>query len=60
MDDDDFLRYWVQFARAHGYDENLRGLMYKGFYAGWVAARTEDRKIVTGGEEWRLWSNDQA
>ena len=34
--------------------------MYKGFHAGWVAARTEDRKIVTGGEEWRLWSNDQA
>lgn len=32
----------------------------KAYRAGWDAALEHAKQIVKGGEEWKLWDNDQA
>ena len=51
---------WSIYAKNYGYSEKSRSVLYTTFKAGWLAAKSEDKRIVKGGEEWRLLDNDQA
>jgi hypothetical protein len=57
---DDLNYHWGIYAKNYGYSEQSRSVLYQTYKAGWLAAKTEDKRIVKGGEEWRLLDNDQA
>lgn len=56
----DLNYHWSVYAKNYGYSEKSRSVLYATFKAGWLAAKSEDKRIVKGGEEWRLLDNDQA
>ena len=52
----DLNYHWSIYAKNYGYSEQSRSVLYATFKAGWLAAKSEDKRIVKAVKNGDYWT----